>query len=280
MPKENKMISIYTVHYNRVDLLILQHTQIHKFCNEEYDYIVVNNGIDTFTKMAISEYCRVNNLKEITISDNKAVLNTAMNHKTALQYCYDNFIISDKSELRVVMDSDCIPYTYFTFKNFIKDKDIAGIKLGIGNSYIASFISIFSKNVDLTGFDLGVTIEFDSGASTHKLVEKYSTQWLDHTAPIKEEEGKYIFRNTEYDASFNIQFIEKCFVHYYRGTGWDYGDLNYILRKHKFVSSLIVNIDKYDIVLDEHVHYDTAFMDQWINKEKYRLHVKLSNISN
>jgi len=35
---------------------------------------------------------------------------TAMHHKTALQYCYDNYISKDLSDIRVVMNSYIIHF--------------------------------------------------------------------------------------------------------------------------------------------------------------------------
>ena len=118
------------------------------------------------------------------------------------------YISKDDADIRVVMDCDIIAFNTFSFKSFIADADIAGIQLGVEPSlYIASFISLYSKNIKFDDFNLASDIEFDSGLATGQLVKKYKTKWLKHTAPMKEKEGEYVFKNTnvdvlKYDKSF------------------------------------------------------------------------------
>lgn len=272
------MVSIYIVHYNKVELIALQYERIKKFCTDDVRYIVINNGIDTDTSLEISRIAKELNLEEIIIKDNNRIKMTAMHHKEALQYCYDNYISKDDSDLRVVMDCDIIPFDTFSFKNFIRDSDIAGIQLALGPLlYIASFISIYSKEIKFDNFKLSPDVEFDSGLVTSNLVSKYKTKWLIHTAPMREKEGLYVFKNAKadalkYDQSFGIQFIEGSLLHYYRGTGWDNGDPDYLQRKLKFIESFLENTEMYNIKLDDNVQYISAHMDQWLFKDKYRLY--------
>jgi hypothetical protein len=272
------MVSIYAVHYNKVELLNLQYESIKKFCTDSFRYFVVNNGIDANTSSEISRISKELNLEEITIRNNNKIKMTAMHHKEALQYCYDNYISSDDADVRVVMDCDIIPFDIFSFKSFIGDADIAGIQLGVEPSlYIASFISLYSKNIIFDRFNLGSDIESDSGVPTGALVKKYKTKWLNHTAPMREEEGLYVFKNAKasalkYDQSFGIQFIESSLLHYYRGTGWDNGDIDYLQRKAQFIESFLESPDVYDINLDDNIQYTSAHMDQWLFKDKYKLY--------
>lgn len=272
------MVSVYVTHYNKVELLSLQYKSIKKFCIEDVRYIVINNGIDATTSLEISKIAKELGLEEILITDNNKIKMTAMHHKEALQYCYDNYISKDDADIRVVMDCDIIPFNSFSFKSFIGDADLAGIQLGVEPSlYIASFISLYSKDVSFNNFNLASNIEFDSGLATGELVKKYKTKWLKHTAPMREKEGLYAFKNAKvnglkYDQSFGIQFIESNLLHYYRGTGWDNGDINYLQRKMKFINSFLESPEMYNINLDDNIQYISAHMDQWLFKDKYRLY--------
>ena len=272
------MVSVYVTHYNKVELLTLQYNSIKKFCIEDVRYIVINNGIDDATSSEITRISKELNLEEIVIRDNNKIKMTAMHHKEALQYCYDNYISKDDADIRVVMDCDIIAFNPFSFNSFIADADIAGIQIGVEPSlYIASFISLYSKNVSFDDLNLGSHIEFDSGAATEYLVKKHKTKWLNHTAPMREEEGLYVFKDAkadalQYDQSFGIQFIEGSLLHYYRGTGWDNGDVNYLERKSKFIESFLESPDMYNVNLDDNVQYTSAHMDQWLSKDKYKLY--------
>ena len=272
------MVSVYVTHYNKVELLSLQYESIKKFCKEDVRYIVINNGIDTTTSLEISRISKELNLEEVVIRNNNKIKMTAMHHKEALQYCYDNYISKDDAGIRVVMDCDIIAFNTFSFNSFIGDADVAGIQLGEEPSlYIASFISLYSKNVSFNNFNLASDIEFDSGVATENLVKKYKTKWLNHTAPIREIEGLYFFKNAKFDAlkydqSFGIQFIENSLLHYYRGTGWDNGDVDYLQKKLKFIESFLESPDMYNVNLDDNVQYTSAHMDQWLFKDKYKLY--------
>ena len=272
------MVSVYVTHYNKVELLSLQYESIKKFCTEDVRYSVINNGIDTTTSLEISRISKELNLEEVVIRNNNKIKMTAMHHKEALQYCYDNYISKDDAGIRVVMDCDIIAFNTFSFNSFIGDADVAGIQLGEEPSlYIASFISLYSKNVSFNNFNLASDIEFDSGVATENLVKKYKTKWLNHTAPIREKEGLYVFKNAKFDAlkydqSFGIQFIENSLLHYYRGTGWDNGDVDYLQKKLKFIESFLESPDMYNVNLDDNVQYTSAHMDQWLFKDKYKLY--------
>ena len=271
------MVSVYVTHYNKVELLSLQYNSIKKFCTEDVRYIVINNGIDDATSSEITRISKELNLEEIAIRNNNKIKMTAMHHKEALQYCYDNYISKDDADIRVVMDCDIIAFNTFSFKSFIAHADIAGIQIGTEPLYIASFISLYSKNISFDNFNLASDIEFDSGVATVDLVKKHKTKWLNHTAPMREEEGRYVFKDAKadalkYDQSFGIQFIEGSLLHYYRGTGWDNGDVNYLQRKSKFIESFLENPDMYNVNLDDNVQYTSAHMDQWLFKDKYKLY--------
>ena len=86
------------------------------FCTDDFRYIVVNNGIDTTTSLEISRISKELGLEEIVIKDNNRIKMTAMHHKEALQYCYDNYICKDDADIRVVMDCDIIPFARFSFQ--------------------------------------------------------------------------------------------------------------------------------------------------------------------
>ena len=61
-------------------------------------------------------------------------------------------------------------------------------------------------------------------------------------------------------------------LHYYRGTGWDNGDVDYLQKKLKFIESFLESPDMYNVNLDDNVQYTSAHMDQWLFKDKYKLY--------
>lgn len=274
------MISIYTIHYNRLEFLALQYQQLVKHCLDEFEYIVINNGIDVETEQKISEFCKNNNILEIKITQQNRQQYCSHDHIMALDYVYRNYVATNTSDLRIIMDSDIIAYSKLSFFNIIENYEIAGFKV---YTYSSAIFTMYGKSVDLNEFN--INDGGDSGSGTGKLVEKYNTKWLNITAPIREEEANYIFHYKEdcrikYDISFGFQFIESCFIHFYRGTGWDNGDVNYFMNKFEFLTQFLLHPELYEITLDSNVQYPDAFNDQWLNKQNYKLYNELSNISN
>lgn len=270
-------ILVYVTHYKFINLLKLQYEGIKKFCKEDVEYIVINNGVDKDFINNVSEICKELNLKEIKIShSDDRILYTAMDHKKALQHCYDNYISKDNADIRIVMDSDIIPFDNFSFVEMLRDGDVAGIKMYLGDSiYIASFICMFSKNVKFNNLDFGVKIEFDSGLPLKHIVRDYKTTFLNHTAPMQEKEAAYVFRNAvvdkikPYDPRFGVQLINGSLLHYYRGSSWDSGDMDFYKKKTDFIEFFLENQHLYNIYLDDNVNYDLAHMDSWLDKENY-----------
>jgi hypothetical protein len=270
-------ISVYVTHYKFINLLKLQYERIKRFCKEDVDYIVINNGVDQFFINNVIDICKELNLKEIKInhSDDR-ILYTAIDHKTALQYCYDNYISKDPADIRIVMDSDIIPFANFSFVEMLGDGDVAGMKMYLGSDiYIASFICMFNKNVKFDTLDFGVKIEFDTGLPLTHIVRDNKTTFLKHTAPMQDKEAAYVFRNAivdkikPYDPRFCIQIINESLLHYYRGSSWDSGDMELYKNKTEFIEFFLNNLNLYNIYLDNNVSYDLAHMDSWLDKENY-----------
>lgn len=277
-------VSIYVVHYNKMQFLTLQHHQLIKHCLDNFDYIVVNNGIDWEISQQISEYCKLNRLSEIIISHQDRRSYCSHDHIMALDQVYRKYLADDKHEIRVVMDSDVIPYSNFSFFDILGIAQIAGFRT---YNFSSAIFTMYSRTVDLNGFNINAG--GDSGSGTGHLVQKYKTKWINLTAPIREEEARYIFhykndKIARYSPSYGIQLLEECLVHFYRGTGWDNGDPNYFRKKFEFLMQFLLHSNMYGLRLDENVMYPDAFNDQWLYPKEYRLYkipgYELPNLSN
>ena len=272
------MVTIYTVHYNRLEFLPLQWEQLKKHCKDEFTYFVINNGIDVETRDKISEYCKSNAIKEIIIDQESRREYCSHDHIVALDHAYKNYIAKDLSDIRIVMDNDVIPYKNFSFYDIIGEHDIAGFYLHSIIDYSSAIFTMYSKSVDLVDFKINGNFG-DSGSGTGNLIRdnNYSVAWVDLTTPMKEPEGKYIFSQTKegalpYNPSYWLQFIAHCFIHFYRGTGWDNRDPNHYTSKMNFFLHFLNNPELYNPKLDEFSHYPRAHMDEWIWRDEYKLY--------
>lgn len=274
----SQKISLYSIHFNKMRFLELQYNLFVKYCTDNFNFIVVNNGVDNKYIDNISNFCLKHNIQEIRSPDlfdfENRILYKAQDHARTLKFLYHNYIQNDTSKLRIVMDSDIFPFNEFSFFNLIDNQQLAGISLEQPYQYISSYITIFNDDVDLTNIPIYTEENKDSGLWTKDYVEKYKTKWLKHTIPIRKKEISYIFKNCEdmplpYDYPF--MFIESCFIHYWQGSGWLFEPKEYHDHKFEYIKNFIENINSYNLCLDNNVQYENAIMDEWIRSENYPL---------
>ena len=273
------MVSIYIVYYNRPQFLSIQYDQLLKYCVDKFKLIILNNGMDESTKNLISNECKNLGIEEINFNQDNRHHYSSHDHIQSLSYLYKNYVNIDTiSKIRVVMDSDLFAFCKFSFYDLLKDYDVVGLSM---INYFSAIYTMYNNTVDLTRFKINAMCA-DSGSGTGKLMLKYNTKGIIHTAPIRKEEANYIFKNSSkdtirYDETWGFQFIGNCFLHYYRGTGWDNGDLNYYNAKFNFLNHFLQNTNKYNINLDGNVLYESALTDQWLNPQNYKLLKVINN---
>jgi hypothetical protein len=270
-------ISIYSVHYNNMNFLLLQHENLFKHCKDDFEFTVINNGANSEVVNQIHNFCIEKNIREIKSSllDNNRALGSSTDHIRALRDVYLQHVSEDTSTIRVVIDSDLIPFKDFSFHDLLEDYELAGVDLG---NYLSSFIVIYTQKVDLRGFDITTIFDGgDSGVWTRELFKKYRTKRLLHTCPMKEREIAYVFKNTPSNIipckpTYGIQIIGECLLHYYRGTGWDNGNIEFHKEKLNFFKSFLEDYLSYCITIDKNVHYESAHIDEWLHKDIYPLY--------
>lgn len=273
-------VSIYSVHYNKINFLELQYSTLKKYCEDEFEFIVINNGKNEGLIEQISNFCNKNSLKEIRpphlFNFKTRPLGKAQDHSRSLKYTYDNYISRDESECRVVMDSDLFMFKKFSFLNIIEGADVAGMSLEQSKRYISSYIIIFGKNVNLSNVPIDINHNKDIGIWTNILSKSYKIKWLDNACLCSDKEIEYIFKNSKKPLFYKMnrfasQIIAGCFIHYHQGSEWMGGGTKFHEDKFRFISEFINNIDSYTLNLDKNVHYENACMDRWVRKKIYPL---------
>ena len=269
-----KKISIYTLQYNKLEFLELQYSLINKYCKDDFEYIVVNNGKDDHSVKDISNFCNINGIKEISIFQDRR--SNTQDHPRALKYIYDNFLSKDNSDFRVVMDSDIFPFGEFSISKIMKNYEIAGIRLGNEPFYICSFIVIFSKDINLSNIPIDIYAAQDATMWTYGIDSKYKVKWLNHTTQGYRE-IHYIFKNIptiieKYkNNNITFQIIENNLLHYWQGSEWNNGDEQFHKEKFEFVKFVIENMETDKLILDSNIFYDRAIVDEWLHPERYFL---------
>lgn len=269
--------SFYVIYYNKPDFIKFQYDLIRKYCTDDYEYIIVNNGKDNEKAKIITDFCTKNKIREVQTYQFR--LPKVYDHTRVLKYVYKELLSKDNSDFRVIMDQDIFPYGKFNIGEIIKDNDIAGIKLGNPPHYVCSFIMIHGKNLDLSNINIRPESAQDASMWTWGIEKKYKVKWINHTTQGYRE-IYYIFRNIpviiekykEIDnKKITFQIIENNFLHYWQGSEWNNHDKIFHAEKFDFIKFVIENINPDKLVLDNIVYYDSTIHDQWWRPKLYPL---------
>jgi hypothetical protein len=285
----NRVI-VYTTHYIKPELIELQYNQFKKYCKDDYELVIVNNGKNEDLESQIREECIRLKLRCIDFEKNKNVpLFCSQHHTVCLENLLNNHIKKDNiNNLTVITDNDVFPFKSFSFLDIINGKKIGGMYQqrnysGIEHEYVASIFMMFHNDVDMTDFSFHNGVG-DTGCGTFTLLKKYETEFTKHTAAIDIEKD-YIFKNNDskypYLEKYRCQFIHDCFIHYYRASNWSESDPEYHQEKMKFLLSFLNDENHYGINLDDNVCYSTAHSDKGYNgidhnykNYKFVMHIK------
>ena len=132
--------------------------------------------------------------------------------------------------------------------NIMENYEVSGIRLGGFPYYISSFIIIFNKLFDVTNIDMDIHAKQDATTWTYGISNSHKTKWLKHTTQGYRE-IYYIFKNhpaiiEEYNRlgrrDITFQIIENNLLHYWQGSEWNRGNVDFHKIKLDFIKFIIV----------------------------------------
>lgn len=269
MPKIKKY-KIYVTVYNKPEFTDLQYKQFNKYCKDDFEYIIINNAKNAEVEEKLKEVAKEHNLRMIEVKKDHSIAN--ISHFNAINTAFNSEIKMDNSyEAVVIMDSDVFAYKPFYFRQILDGRDSAAMyqqRQGTKIEYFCPIFTIISDKVDITDINFSWKTYTDCGGCTDDFIKKHnlSPRWVNHT-PAIDIETDYIFRNNKnveypYKPSYRSQFIENCFIHYYRGCNWDEQTPDYHFEKFKFFKYFLDNHEKYGVNLDSNVWYEKAHAEK------------------
>lgn len=272
----HKNFKIYVTVYTRPEFITLQHEQLIKNCRDNFEYIVINNAKNEEIEKEVLRISNERGIRIISVKKDHSVAN--ISHFNAINTAFDVEIKNRKDyEAVVIMDSDVFPYRPFYFRNILKDNDSAALYQQRQDTQIEYFCPIFtmiSDKVDISDINFAWKTYTDCGGCTDDFIKKHklSPRWVNHTAAI-DIETDYIFTKNKdvqypYKPQYRSQFIENCFIHYYRGCNWDEQSPEYHKEKFEFLKYFLQNYDNYGLNLDWKVCYEKAHAEKgWEGKD-------------
>lgn len=271
-------IKVYVTCYIKPEFIDLQVKYLNKFCQDNFELVVINNALNKDIQKQIEDKCVLHELLCINVIKNGVQSEyCSQSHIQALEYALNSQIKLDKkTDIVVIMDNDVFPFREFSFEKLLNNNLLAGIyQQRNQHEYTSAIFMMISSKVDLTNFSFFSGIG-DTGAAVQSIIKQYDfiPEWVDHTAQI-DMETNHIFRNNieiPYESSFRSQFIANSFFHYYRGSNWQESDPNYHNKKFNFLLHFLENSEKYDLNLDSIVHYPKAHSEKSYNGIDFNYH--------
>jgi hypothetical protein len=270
MPK----VAVYTTHYMKPEFIALQKKQFEKYCRDDYELVILNNGKDPEMSRIISDTSRQLDLRCIEFN-RPSDIPSFCSHSHIV--CLDNLLANHlkkehNDNLTVIMDNDVFPFKDFSFFDILNGKKVGGMYQqrnynGVEHEYLAAILTMFYNNIDMTDFVFHAGVG-DTGAGTRVLLKRYETEFVKHTAAVDIEKDCIFTRNKDphpYESRYRSQFLHDCFIHYYRGSNWSESCEKYHADKMKFLLSFLDDDDRYGLNLDEKVCYEFAHSNKGYN---------------
>lgn len=169
-------VGIIIITYNLDSrIFLLQIDAIKRFCKDDFEIKVVDNSFEKEKAKAIKYHSEQNGVSyKRTKSGSR---NSSDSHCFALKFAYDLF--SDKFDLFIFLDHDCIPVQPFSVLEVLGIKLMAGVGQGITKKYLwVGCLFINATGLDKSSIDFNYSHEhgLDSGGNLYKIIEKYGEE--------------------------------------------------------------------------------------------------------
>lgn len=190
-------IKIYTVAYIKPEFIDAQIEGFRKYCTDDFELIIINNGIDEKVRNQIIEKCTLHTLTYINVIKPTIPYEyCSSSHMDALEYALNTVIKTDITDINVIIDNDVFAYKEFSFKKLLNGNKLAGMyQQRNKHDYISAIFLILDGKLDLSNFTFHSGYG-DTGAAVQSLMSKYNIipEYVNHTGQI-DIETDYIFRN-------------------------------------------------------------------------------------
>lgn len=223
------MIKIYTCADKRPDFIGLQLKSLYKFIDDDFEYIVINNGSNPLLRIQIDFICRLLNIKCIH-APIKWYKDACYACGIPLQWTYLQFIIND--DFAMIIDSDIFAIAKVNARRFLKNAVIAGVKQQRGEiTYLWNGILYLRNLPDRKNFNLMPgsinNTNVDVGGMLYHWIKANNPQikYIPHTSHITKANKNLIYLpskiRSEYKDEYTFEIINNQFLHYSRGSNWN-----------------------------------------------------------
>lgn len=248
-------VQIFTSVVNRPDFVEIQKKLFDKFLKNDYEFHVVDDSIDENVSKEFQNICQSNSIKYHKKDTKDSNLNPAQACASAIQWTYDNLILKNHSEDKILfLDSDMFLIDNFDIEKYLDDCFISGLPQIRGNvKYLWNGIMLFDmKKI----FEIDPYISFSDGVVEGHLTDVGGETYFyfkKNNISFKETDVQYPthfedieLQNENLTKGYNFELhLNGKFLHYRAATNWHSnwrGVEDPLLQKTKIFNKIIEKI--------------------------------------
>lgn len=258
-----KKIKIYTITYNRPDLLKIQILCFRKFFLEEVEMIVVDNSEDLAHEVEFQKICTETNCSYIRANPNKNDSRGAgYKHADCLNFLWQNYASKDTGCYVLVCDPDLFLISPVSLREKFGEKYAiaSAMQHRLKYHHITPILAIFDMDrlpdPKSLLWDAGHFIEengklekLDTGGKTHEYIKIHNMKDkilnMKMSGPIVHGENIDCLPDkivNLYSDSYSLEFHGKEFLHYSKGSNWNRNSVEFHQIKTSFLITMIEGI--------------------------------------
>jgi hypothetical protein len=248
-------VKFYAVTDCRSDLLVYQHRTLQKFSLDPYELVIIDNTTPDRAQVRaeIAALCRDLGLRCLRVPADKQNHNTANEaHAHALEWMWPEVVLKDRPAYAVLYDFDMFLCKPFSVSAFLGSLAFAGwgqghapihylwpglafVNLGILPS--PEQISWYCGRID--------NVPVDVGGQLHHYLKNHpelQVKDMESTARITHAQGLErlpVLARATYEDRFGVDVMNRAFLHYVGGSGWDWPSDELRTTKTHWVTTLL-----------------------------------------
>lgn len=221
------MTAVYTVAFNRPDMIGLQLRSLQRFLREPFSYTVLDNAADPEMDRAIERSCAELGAACVPVP-HRSQRNANVSHAWALQWAWVHHLLPIRQGTAVLLDSDVFALAPLSFVDLVGDHHLVALEQRRG-AVVYPWPGIVALNMEriprreLISFMCSTNMRgerVDVGGSL--------CEWTDNVAEY--EDGQVDWRRLTvsafegpegYEEEFGFELYESSLLHYHAASNWD-----------------------------------------------------------
>lgn len=219
---------VYTVAFNRPDLIGLQYRSLSSFVREPLTYRVLNNAPNPEMDEEIRQACATFGVASISVPQ-RSQRNANVSHAWAVQWAWIHHLLPITEGVAVILDCDVFAVAPVSFVDLLGDRHLVGLEQRRGD-VVYPWVGIIALNMErIPRRELINFMCSPNMRDEHVDVGGSLCEWIDNVAEY--EDGAVDWRRLRtsafdppegYEDEFGFELYEGSLVHYHAASNWDY----------------------------------------------------------